>query len=82
MTTKAEFGRTIQQLRGKARTPFYLYGMDGIRARARSLRQALRTEDRALYAMKANPHPEILRLLSQEGWGVDAVSGGEIRRAL
>jgi diaminopimelate decarboxylase len=82
LTAKAEFVRIIERLRGQARTPFYLYSMGGIRARARALRQALRAEDRALYALKANPHPEILKLLGQEGWGVDAVSAGEIRRAL
>jgi len=33
-----------------------------------------------LYAMKANPHPEILRLLADEGVGFECVSRGEIER--
>jgi diaminopimelate decarboxylase len=34
------------------------------------------------YAMKANSHPDLLRLLRQQNVGVDLVSGGELKRAL
>jgi diaminopimelate decarboxylase len=82
VSTKAEFAHVIRSLRDQVRTPFYLYRLDGIRARAQALRGSLRSTDHALYAMKANSHSEILKLLAEEGWGVDAVSAGEIRKAL
>jgi diaminopimelate decarboxylase len=34
------------------------------------------------YAMKANSHPEVLKLFKAQNIGVDIVSGGELRRAL
>ena len=37
---------------------------------------------RALYALKANPHPEILRKLAAQGIGFDCVSLAEIERVL
>ncbi len=38
----------------------------------------LKSVDRVLYAMKANPHAGILRLLAGQGLGFDCVSPGEI----
>ena len=36
--------------------------------------------DRRYYAIKANPHPEILRTLAEEGFWLECVSLGEIER--
>src|SRR5690606_20427792 len=33
---------------------------------------------RRFYAIKANPHPELLRLLVDEGFGLECVSAGEL----
>ena len=44
--------------------------------RARSL-SATSAVDRCFYAIKANPHPEILRTLVGEGFGLECVSQGE-----
>ena len=52
-----------------------------MRAAAAALR-GLKAVDRVLYAMKANPHPEILRLLAAEGLGFECVSRGEIEHLL
>jgi diaminopimelate decarboxylase/aspartate kinase len=55
----------------------FVYAGDRLRLAAQSLR-ALRAVDRIFYAMKANPHPEILRLLVDEGVGIECVSRGEL----
>jgi len=55
----------------------YVYHCESIREAAAAL-TALKSVDRVLYAMKANPHPAILRLLAAQGLGFDCVSRGEI----
>lgn len=42
---------------------------------------ALKNVGRVLYAMKANPHPEVLRRLVALGVGLECVSPGELARA-
>lgn len=59
-------------------TPLWLYQAEQIRARAAQLRSF----DCVRYAQKANSNTHILRLLRDEGVMVDAVSLGEIERAL
>jgi diaminopimelate decarboxylase/aspartate kinase len=58
-------------------TPRYVYHLSTIRERARALR-ALQSVDRVYYAVKANPHPAILRTLAEEGLGFECVSPGEL----
>lgn len=58
-------------------TPRYAYDPGTVRARARQL-AAVEAVDRRFYAIKANPHPEILRLLVEEGFGLECVSAGEL----
>jgi diaminopimelate decarboxylase/aspartate kinase len=57
-------------------TPRYVYDLATVRERARSL-SATSAVDRCFYAIKANPHPEILRTLVGEGFGLECVSQGE-----
>lgn len=59
----------------------YVYALAEIRAAARRLRE-LRSVDRVLYSMKANPHPAILDALVDEGLGVECVSMAEAERVL
>lgn len=58
----------------------YVYDMGTVTARCRELK-ALRAVDRVHYAMKANPHPEILRRVHASGLAIECVSRGEIERA-
>ena len=58
-------------------TPRYAYDPGTVRARARQL-AGVRAVDRRFYAIKANPHPELLRLLVDEGFGLECVSAGEL----
>ncbi|KRA14686.1 diaminopimelate decarboxylase [Lysobacter sp. Root604] len=62
-----------------AGTPRYVYDLETVRARARSLRDTPAI-DRCYYAIKANSHPEILRAIADEGFGLECVSLGEIER--
>lgn len=59
----------------------YVYARAGIGEAARALR-SLRSVDRVFYAMKANAHPEILRIAVGAGLDLECVSRGEIARAL
>jgi diaminopimelate decarboxylase len=59
-------------------TPYYLYDADVMRARIATLRGF----DVIRYAQKALSNVHVLRLMKSEGVLVDAVSGGELERAL
>lgn len=64
-------------------TPCYLYDMSLLRDTVDALKAAIAGRPvHVHYAMKANSNPEILRLISGAGFGVDCVSGGEVRLAL
>lgn len=67
-----------------AGTPRYVYDLAQVRAQARAL-TALDAVDRWHYALKANPHADILRALHAEGFAFECVSWNEVeavRRAL
>lgn len=58
-------------------TPRYVYALDEVRKRARTL-HALGAVDRWHYAVKANPHPAILAALEAEGFDFECVSLPEV----
>ncbi|HEX8387724.1 MAG TPA: diaminopimelate decarboxylase [Sphingomonas sp.] len=65
-------------------TPVYVYSAATFRRHARVFREAFAglPNVHLAYAIKANPNLAVLRLLADEGYGADVVSGGEMRRAL
>ncbi|HVI98203.1 MAG TPA: diaminopimelate decarboxylase [Sphingomonas sp.] len=65
-------------------TPVYVYSAATFRRHARVFREALAGLGRVhlAYAIKANPNLGVLRVLADEGYGADVVSGGEMARAL
>ena len=67
----------------KFETPFHLYSERGIRRTARALRDAFgEIEDfREYFAVKALPTPAVLRILREEGCGVDCASVTELMLA-
>lgn len=79
-------GEPAERIARRHGTPIIVYGRARIRANYRTLRQAFsRASDvplRVCYAMKANAHPEILRLLKGQGAWIDAVSPREVEAAL
>ena len=65
-------------------TPVYVYSRATLTRHARVFREALSILPRVhiAYAIKANPNLSVLRVMAQEGYGADVVSGGEMDRAL
>ena len=61
-------------------TPFYLYDEKGIRETARKLYKAFSWNPgfKEYFAIKATPNPAILRILKEEGCGVDCSSKVEL----
>lgn len=68
----------LRSLAARHGTPLWAYDAATIRARI----AALRAFDTIRFAQKANSNVHILRLMREEGVSVDAVSLGEIERAL
>ena len=64
-------------------TPFYLYDEKGIRETARKLYKAFSWNPgfKEYFAIKATPNPAILRILKEEGCGVDCSSQVELSMA-
>lgn len=63
-------------------TPFYAYDSGLITRRIDHLRRCLPNEVKLHYAVKANPMPEVVRLLTELVDGLDVASVGEMRLAL
>jgi bifunctional diaminopimelate decarboxylase / aspartate kinase len=64
-----------------SRDAAYVYDRATVLETARAL-LGLRSVARLLYAMKANPHAELLKLVHGEGLGIECVSRAEIERVL
>ncbi|MGH8173892.1 MAG: bifunctional aspartate kinase/diaminopimelate decarboxylase [Rhodanobacteraceae bacterium] len=62
---------------GAEESPRYVYSREHVRAQARALR-TLQPVDRWHYALKANPHPALLRTLDEEGFAFECVSLAEV----
>lgn len=64
-------------------TPFHLYDEKGIRENARRLHKAFFWNKgyKEFFAIKATPTPEILKILKEEGCGVDAATITELMMA-
>jgi len=66
--------------------PAYVYSRKGLLDRLflfqSNVAKVLTQRFSVHYAMKANPHPEILKLFKAQNIGIDIVSGGELRRAM
>lgn len=76
-------GVVIADIAEKIKTPFYVYYLPGILGNLTSLRSAFSQLDTHVhYSAKANANLAILRALVGAGAGIDAVSGGEIFKAL
>ncbi len=74
---------TLEKLRELTQTyptPFHLYDEEGIRQNARKLFSAFGWNGgfREYFAVKANPNPTILKILREEGCGVDCSSLTEL----
>jgi bifunctional diaminopimelate decarboxylase / aspartate kinase len=55
----------------------YVYDRDTLQRQARSMK-SISGVDQVFFAMKANPHAEVLKLFEAEGLGLECVSRGEL----
>lgn len=62
-------------------TPSYVYSLNQVGRQADGLAE-IASVDRWHYALKANPHPEILRTLFARGFAFECVSLAEVKHAL
>lgn len=70
----------LERITAKYPTPFHLYDEKGIRENARKLRRAFAWNAgfKEYFAVKATPTPAILKMLREEGCGVDCSSLTEL----
>ena len=69
-----------QEIIADVPTPFHLYDEKGIRANARLVNKAFAWNKgfKEYFAVKATPNPYLLRILKEEGCGVDCSSYTEL----
>ena len=74
---------SAEDLASKYGTPLYVYEEETIRRQFRELvDNFVYSKFRVHYAMKANYNPAIMKILLEEGCGIDAVSDFEVRFSL
>ncbi|NLJ81185.1 MAG: diaminopimelate decarboxylase [Firmicutes bacterium] len=73
----------LRQIAAEYPTPFHLYDEAGIRANARRLKKAFAWNPnfKEYFAVKATPNPAILKILQEEGCGVDCSTLTELMLA-
>src|SRR5262249_25998102 len=74
-------GVKLNKIAAEAGTPCYIYSRDRVLENWSTLRSAF-PQAEIHYSLKANANLALVRLLIQAGAGLDAVSGGEIFRAI
>lgn len=76
-------GRTAQEwIEEIGETPIFLYDAEKLRTRMARLRAAMPGRLALHYAMKANPFPPLVKLMTSITDGIDVASGGEMQIAL
>ena len=78
---------SAEQLARKYGTPLYVYSLKKAVTNFKHLRQAFAPAPSGIavkiaYAMKANSHPGLLKMLIKEGAAIDAVSPAEVEKAI
>src|ERR1051326_1314323 len=63
-------------------TPLYVYDEETVRQKCREYRAAMGSGGQVLYSAKAFASPQFLRVIAEEGLGLDVVSAGELHVAL
>ena len=74
----------LARIAAEVGTPVYVYSRATLERHARVLREALADVPAVhiAFAVKANPNLGVLRVLADQGYGADVVSGGELARAI
>ena len=75
-------GEPVAQIAERYGTPLYIYDLSVARRKFDMLRAAMPDDVHIHYAIKANPHPDIIKCFKSLGCGADVASEGELQRAL
>ena len=75
-------GCDLVELARRHGTPLYVYDEDTVRQRAAEYVAAMGDAGQVLYSAKAFASPMFLRVIAEEGLGLDVVSAGELHLAL
>ena len=75
-------GCDLVELAGSHGTPLYVYDEETVRRRAAEFVRAMGDAGEVLYSAKAFYSPQFLRVVADEGMGLDVVSAGELHVAL
>ncbi len=69
----------LQKISSTLETPFYIYSNEEIKHSCRLIRESGEGYDfKPYYALKANFNPALLKIILNQGFGADIVSGGEL----
>lgn len=71
----------IQEAINRCGSSFYFYDLDQFEAHLKSIKATLHPDIKVWYACKANPLSEVLKILKNEGFGIDVASLGELQQA-
>ena len=75
-------GCDLVELARRHGTPLYVYDEATVRQRASEYMAAMGEAGQVLYSAKAFASPQFLRVIAEEGLGLDVVSAGELHLAL
>jgi diaminopimelate decarboxylase len=75
-------GCDLVELARRHGTPLYIYDESTVRQRASEYIAAMGDGGQVLYSAKAFASPQFLRVIAEEGLGLDVVSAGELHLAL
>jgi diaminopimelate decarboxylase len=75
-------GSDLVELAGKHGTPLYVYDEATVRQRCAEYIAAMGGAGQVLYSAKAFSSPQFLRVIAEEGLGLDVVSAGELHVAV
>ncbi len=75
-------GADLVDLAHEHGTPLYVFDEETVRQRCREYIAAMGGEGQVLYSAKAFASPQFLRIVAEEGLGLDVVSEGELHVAL
>ena len=63
-------------------TPFYYYDISILKANLDALKSSINNNNKVHFALKSNFNSKILDIINSYGFGIDAVSGNEIKKAI
>ena len=66
----------------KKESPVYVYDLDGLSKRVKDFTSVLPANTDVHYALKANCNINVLKIIKENGLGLDVVSGGELKQGL